>query len=188
MTKKWIVLGIIAVLFIAFLAWLFIESSKPLPGQKIADLGRGHVPIGTEVSYNSNPPTSGKHYEEWVRAGVYSEEKDDRNLVHSLEHGYIILHYRCAIFVDDSQNATSSGQSIATQRSIKECEDGKNQLAQIYEKKKHKLIVVPRANLETKFALTAWDYLDKFNDFDEARIEKFIDAHIEQGPEQTMEP
>ena len=85
----------LVVVLIIFLAWLFIESSKPLPGEKIKDLGRGHVPIGENVEYNSTPPTSGKHYEEWIKQGVYDEEKDDRNLVHSLEHGYIIMHYKC---------------------------------------------------------------------------------------------
>ena len=95
MNKTWIIVGGIVLLFIGFLAWLFIASSKPLPGEKIADLGRGHIPLGEVVDYNSNPPTSGKHYEDWIRAGVYETSKDDRNLVHSLEHGYIIMSYNC---------------------------------------------------------------------------------------------
>lgn len=197
MRQKWIILGIITALLIAFLAWLFIESSKPLPGTKIADLGRGHVQIGTEVNYNSNPPTSGKHYEDWIRVGVYEESKDDRNLVHSLEHGYVIMHYKCQVTVDRIQDTGSSEASPLRQRSEAsgsakmddQCKIRKDQLAQIYEKKgKHKLIVVPRSNLETNFALTAWGYLDKFDQFDEGRIVKFIDVHIEQGPEKTMEP
>lgn len=175
MTKKYVYIFLAVAIFLAFLIWLFIESSKPLPGTKIADLGRGHV-VGEKVDYNSNPPTSGKHYEEWVRAGVYSEVKDDRNLVHSLEHGYIIMHYKCdsvILNVSDNQGA---------------CKTRQDQLAKIYEKKgKKKLIVIPRPNLDTNFALTAWDYLDKFDNFDGNRIEKFIDAHLNQGPEKTME-
>lgn len=179
LSKKWIIIGIVILLFIAFLVWLFIESSKPLPGTKLADLGRGHVPVGTQVQYNSNPPTSGKHYEEWVRAGVYDNEKDDRNLVHSLEHGYIIMHYKCNLDQMKSEASESA--------SVEECKIRKDQLAKIYEKKgKHKLIVVPRS-MDTNYALTAWTYLDKFNDFDEQRIIKFIDVHIDQGPERTME-
>ena len=194
LSSRVIIIIIVIAIFIAFLAWLFIESSKPLPGQIIADLGRGHVPIGENVDYNSNPPTSGKHYEEWIRAGVYESEKDDRNLVHSLEHGYVILHYKCNSSVipsesEGSQDLESEDSSPSAQNDVNEdCEERKNQLIQIYEKKgKRKLIVIPRSNLDTNFALTAWTYLDKFDNFDGDRIEKFIDTHRDQGPEQTME-
>lgn len=191
MSNKWIILSIITVLLVVFLAWLFIASSKPLPGTKLPDLGRGHVPVGEQVEYNSNLPTSGKHYAEWIRAGIYDTPKDDRNLVHSLEHGYVIMSYKCDSSVIPS-GSEESVKHIATDSSNPrndECEARKDQLAQVYEKKgKHKLIVVPRSSLDTNFALTAWTYLDKFNDFDQARIEKFIDAHRDQGPEKTMEP
>lgn len=182
MSNKWIIVGLIAALFVAFLAWLFVESSKPLPGQKITDLGRKHVGAGTRVNYNSNPPTSGDHYADWIRAGVYEEEKDDRNLVHSLEHGYVILSYRCQGTGDNEQEATESGEVS------QECNERKQQLEEVYNKKgQRKLIVVPREKLETNFALTAWAYLDKFDNFDSQRIEKFIDTHRDQGPERTME-
>lgn len=179
MSKGWII-GIISIVILAaFIAWVFIESSKPLPGQKFSDLGRKHVT--TEVKYNSNPPTSGDHYADWVRAGVYDTSKDDRNLVHSLEHGYVIMHYKCS----DGQGKSEASQSA---KQDAQCEEKKNKLAKIYEKKsKRKLIVVPRENLDTNFALTAWTYLDKFDVFDEERFTKFIDAHKDQGPEKTKE-
>lgn len=204
MNRTWLISATVAVILLAlFLFWLFKESSKPLPGEKIADLGRGHVPIGTQVDYNSNPPTSGKHYEDWIKVGVYTEPKDDRNLVHSLEHGYVILSYKCntstalsaGVKSEKLEEATESGEEIATpstdaqaRNDNEECKASKDQLAKIFEKKgKRKLIVVPRENLETNFAMSAWNYLDKFNDFDASRIEKFIDVYRDQGPEKTME-
>lgn len=174
----------LVVFFVAFLIWLFKESSKPLPGQKQTDEGRDHVNINTEIVYKTNPPTSGKHYSDWIRPGIYDSPKDDRNLIHSLEHGYIIMSYQCQVVGGSKQEATNSGE--VENKSL--CEERKNQLAKIYQKKsQHKLIVVPRPNLDTNFALTAWTYLDKFNDFDQTRIENFIDAHRDQGPERTME-
>ncbi|OGE14748.1 hypothetical protein A3F00_03185 [Candidatus Daviesbacteria bacterium RIFCSPHIGHO2_12_FULL_37_11] len=183
-----IIIGIIVIIILAFLVWLFWASTRSLPGTKLTDLGREHIEIGKEVNYNSNPPTSGSHYVDWVRAGVYVEEKDDRNLVHSLEHGYVIMSYRCNMEnqgnMDDKGEATQSG----TVDKKEDCESRKNQLEEIYNKKgKRKLIVVPRPNLDTNFALTAWNYLDKFAEFDAARVEKFIDAHLNNGPERTME-
>mgnify|MGYP001569013831 CR=1 FL=1 len=180
MSRKTIIIaGICGLILLVILAWLFIESTKPLPGEKQADDGRGHIAVGTEVKYKTNPPTSGQHYEDWTRAGIYDEPKDDRNLVHSLEHGYIVMYYKCGL---DTKEATDSA------RLNNQCKERKEQLAQVYNNKgQRKLIMVPRVNLDTNFAITAWDYLDKFNDFDKSRVEKFIDTHRNQGPEKTME-
>ena len=201
MTKKiGIVLAIVA-LFGAFLVWLFIESSKPLPGTKIADSGRDHVPAGERVEYNSNPPTSGNHYADWIRSGIYDNPKDDRNLVHSLEHGYVIMSYNCekkvtslvyahGIAEEASPSSTEASPSAALPDSFRsaDCHKLIDQLISIYEKKgKLRLIVIPRPNLDSRIALTAWNYLDKFNEFDQNRINKFIDTHLNQGPEKTME-
>lgn len=183
MDKKYIWIGGGVLITVSFLAWLFYASTKPLPGTKIADLGRGHVQIGTEIQYNSNPPTSGQHYEDWTRAGIYTEPKDDRNLVHSLEHGYIVMSYKCETDRLEGKEATEGGKITDAS-----CDDKKNKLEEVYDKKgKRKLIVVTRPNLDTNFALTAWNYLDKFDAFDGPRIEKFIDAHRDNGPERTME-
>lgn len=205
MTNKWLWIGVIILLFSAFLAWLFVESSKPLLGTKMSDLGRKHVPVGEKVEYNSNPPTSGSHYEDWVRFGIYSEPKDDGNLVHSLEHGYVILSYNCDKRVQGSKlvrrayahgteeeaspsaEATGSG-ALSESFKLDQCHKLVDQLITVYEKKgKTRIIVVPRPNLDFRIALTAWTYLDKFDQFDQTRIEKFIDAHLNQGPEKTME-
>ena len=185
-------------IFAAFLGWLFVESSKPLPGQKFDNEGRDHVEISTEVSYKTNPPTSGKHYSDWIRAGIYDEPKDDRNLVHSLEHGYVIISYNCdkkgTVYAHGIEDEASSSSTEATSSALptsftsEDCHKLVDQLISIYEKKgKKKIIVVPRPNLDSRIALSAWTYLDKFDTFDQVRIEKFIDAHRDQGPERTME-
>jgi len=40
------------------------------------------------------------------------------------------------------------------------------------------LIVGPYKGIGAKIALTAWGRIDKFDDYDEARIERFIEAYI----------
>ena len=111
------------------------------------------------------------------------------------------MHYKCNLSQtvipsasEESQNLKSTDSSPSAQNDNKDvgtkevCDQRKDQLAKVYESKgKRKLIVVPRQNLDTNFALTAWTYLDKFNEFDEQRVTKFIDAHLNQGPEKTME-
>lgn len=204
--NKWIWIGLAVIILAAFVVWFFVESSKPLPGEKMADLGREHVPAGTQTDYNSNPPTSGKHYADWIRSGVYSEPKDDRNLIHSLEHGYVIMSYNCdiqaqsfnlvkSVYAHGIEEEINQSTDEATASSVlsnnfrsDDCHKLVDQLISIYEKKgKTKLIVIPRPNLEVRIALTAWNYLDKFNEFDQNRIEKFIDTHLNMGPEKTTE-
>jgi hypothetical protein len=136
------------------------------PGQAVADLGREHVPVGTSVEYNSNPPTSGPHYGQWTKRGVYEEEIEDGYLIHSLEHGYVIISYRCE----------------------QDCQQLKQNLSEFYEKNKgRRLIVIPRPGLDVRVALTAWNRILKLGDWDEKAAEDFLRAFENRGPEKTME-
>lgn len=44
-------------------------------------------------TYASVPPASGPHYAEWLGAGVYSDPQDILKMIHSLEHGGVIVWY-----------------------------------------------------------------------------------------------
>lgn len=173
---KWGIIALIAVLVIVGFWWSIKESSKPLPGQAVKDLGRGHVPETTKVKYNSNPPTSGKHYEVWTKAGFYDKPVADGHLTHSLEHGYIIISYNCDYKV--------SGKALTAQ----ECSDLKNQLKSLIEEQRvWKLIAIARPNLDAPLALTAWTRIEKLAKYDKEKIVTFINAFRDKGPEQTME-
>lgn len=182
-------MGLAAIGFIATVSWAYIASTRPLPGTQTADLGRGHLSVGEHIDYNSNPPTSGKHYDDWIRSGVYGEPKQDEYLVHSLEHGYVIISYNCAPNPPGQTPKESSASAKLPQEfSSDECKQLVGELTSVYEEKgKSRLIVIPRLNLDAKIALTAWNYLDKMEFFDKPRIEKFIDSHLNMGPEKTME-
>ncbi len=93
--KSKLVIGIIVLFFVLILGWLYVESTKPLPGEKTPQEGREHLPEGSELSFDYNPPTGGNHYASWITKGFYDEPRWDGNLVHSLEHGYIIFWYNC---------------------------------------------------------------------------------------------
>jgi hypothetical protein len=138
--------------------------------QKFPDLGRTHIKDGTKITYNSNPPTSGPHNATWQKYGTLDKPVADEFLVHSLEHGYIIISYNCA--------KVSDTQCPALQKAISEI---------LKEKRSWKIIVTPRPGLDVPVALTAWTYLDKMDSFDKARTLAFIDQFRDKGPEQTME-
>lgn len=210
--KCWIIFFIclVVLLFGGSIFW-FIKSETGLkPGQAVPDLGREHLPAGTKVQYNSNPPTSGPHFAEWERAGIYDQPLTDGKLVHSLEHGYIIISYNCdasplesllpdllrvKVFAHNEEEATTSASGaqqphldLSKWKDDKTCLEFVSKLAEIAGKVGlKKLIVVPRPSLDTRIALTAWARIDKFTDFDEARIHQFVKAFRDKGPERTME-
>ena len=54
--------------------------------------GRNHV--DGRVKYKTNPPTSGDHSEFPATDGAYTTAPETENLVHSLEHGRVVIWYR----------------------------------------------------------------------------------------------
>ncbi len=126
---------------------------------------RTHIPVGESefVTYNSNPPTSGPHYDQTARSGFRTEEISDGHIIHNLEHGDIWISYRPGV-----------------------SEEVKDQLRQFGSAK---VIITPRSDNETDIALAAWGRLDVFDLEDdlvpEQRIEDFIKRYIGRGPERV---
>ncbi len=172
---RWLIyvgLGVLALALVVIFSSRALPSvSTPPPGELIADQGRDHVKPGdTHPPYNSNPPTSGWHYDVSDKPGVYDSPLPDEELVHSLEHGYVIISYNCSTLPEG------------------DCKNLKDRLKTLAERQRlWKLIVVPRPNLDTQIALTAWRRIDKLNSLDEDRIVRFIDAWRDTGPEKTVE-
>ena len=61
----------------------------------LRDEGKVHVPQGTEIRYQTNPPTSGNHVEPPFQQadGAYSETPNTIDVVHSMEHGRVAIQY-----------------------------------------------------------------------------------------------
>ena len=140
------------------------------PGRQVQSQGRDHIPVGTShtVRYNSDPPTSGPHYDPSARPGVYDEPIPDGYLVHSLEHGYVIISYNVEGIPEQEADSLVA------------------QLTEIAEGERlWKLIVVPRPGMEHRIALTAWQRIDAMERVDARRIRRFISAWRDRGPEHT---
>jgi hypothetical protein len=71
-------------------------------GQIQDDLGRNHVGVGTSVTYALCPPASGNHYNAAgagpIQPRLYgpSEAEVPQGWIHNLEHGALVVLYRCA--------------------------------------------------------------------------------------------
>ena len=133
---------------------LFRGGTPEGPGIRVEDQGREHVAPGEEhPEYATLPPTSGWHYNVPLapaRWGIYDEVLENEILLHNLEHGYVNVHYNCP-----------DG-----------CDELVAQLTDLVQ-----LLMSPYPDMDSRIALTAWNFIDQFEEFDEDRIRAFVNAH-----------
>ncbi len=67
-----------------------------------------------------------------------------------------------------------------------ECQTLVNNL-KVYLNEAERLVIVPRVDMDTKIALTAWGRILKLDNVDDARIKEFIKTYHNKGPEKTRE-
>ena len=87
-------------------------ATAPAPGFVQPDMGHNHVDVGTRVKYQWCPPASGRHYfstgQGPIAGGFYAQ--GDKTIpegwVHNLEHGAIVLLYKCP-----GDGCTDAGES-----------------------------------------------------------------------------
>jgi len=84
--------------------------------------------------YNSDPPSSGPHYQQPAPWNLYTEPVKQVILVHNLEHGGIVIQYGSGVSDGDVKKLES-----------------------FYQDDPYGLVVAPFAKLGNKFALTAWN-------------------------------
>jgi len=113
----------------------------------LTSLSQPHEP------YNTNPPTSGPHFEGHVEQKISSKPVPKEIMVHEMEHGGVFILYNC-----------------------KNCEDLIAKLEKIA-RSYDNVLMAPYPEMESKIALTAWGRLAKLDDYDEKTITRFIKSH-----------
>ena len=128
--------------------------------------------LDQRVKYNSNPPTSGRHYEIPAEDGTYGDAPPDEELVHGMEHGRVIFWVKPSIPEDQRANIRA-----------------------LVEDDSYQMFLVPRSNMPYAVAATAWDAdpppngtgklmtCDEVNDETYDALAAFRDEHRSQGPE-----
>jgi hypothetical protein len=121
----------------------------------VASQGNAHV-TGEPVAfrYASDPPTSGPHAAGMAAWGIHERPIPKALQIHNLEDGGVLIQYNC-----------------------EGCDDLVSKLADIVRRYPDKVILAPYPGMKTRIALTAWSYIDAFDEFDERRVIRFIEAH-----------
>ena len=128
---------------------------------------------GERVAYPSNPPAAGRHYEIPAEDGAYAQAPDVTTLVHSLEHGRVVIWFR--------PNAP---------------ERVKADLKALFDEDTYQMILTPNTtNMPYEVAASAWSRdpaplgtgrllsCRRFNDRVFDAIRTFKDEHRGNGPE-----
>ena len=130
--------------------------------------------LTTKPAWNSNPPTSGPHFGEWVVWGAYEEEVPLVKSVHNLEHGGVVIHYGPRVPQAEVER-----------------------LRTFYEADPNGLLVAPLSSNGDKITLSAWTapdaetgttdrgrgWLARCTTFDEDALSAFVEEHRFKGPE-----
>ena len=109
--------------------------------------------------YHSNPPTSGPHADRPAAFQVLDEPAPKENLVHSMEHGAVIIWYNT-----DDQAVIDALADITNEQ---------------LDRRRFVAMSPYDGMEEDTIALTAWTRLDKFSvsEFTADRVKDFIDTH-----------
>lgn len=138
--------------------------SNAFLGEKVDEMESPHIKLGeSHEPYNSNPPTSGPHIGDGVAGpGIKDKPVSDELVVHSLEHGAVVLWYRQDLNEEEVER-----------------------LKKVFSEASGKKIMMPRQNMDTPIALTSWNYILKLEAVDEVKIKEFIEINNDRGPEKA---
>jgi hypothetical protein len=135
--------------------------------------GRTHTgSLSERVQYPTNPPNGGNHFAVPADDAAYSEAPQDEELVHSLEHGRVVVWFKPGL-----------------------PEDARADLGALYDSDTYQMLMVPRRDMPYDVAATAWNREPEPNGtgrllgcarfsegvFDALRT--FRDEHRSNGPE-----
>lgn len=90
--------------------------------------------IEVPVDYDTNPPTTGKHFQVAAEDGLYKKAVPDTALVHSQEHGRVVIWFKPSL----------PGKERAA-------------LLYVFTEDPYQMLLVPRSEMPFEFAATAWN-------------------------------
>ncbi len=123
--------------------------------------GQLHQP---PAAYPTSPPYGGPHSPNLVPCGVYQAPQSFAGIVHTMEHGAVIIYYQPDLFTPDE---VSEVRAVA----LDLLQDGK------------RIVFTPHQQINARLALAAWGRLLFLDQFEEEAIRGFADAFENKGPE-----
>lgn len=183
--------GLLVVGLVIVVLVMVFGGSNPNAGTAQPNDGSAHVPVGVDCRaapqshancgsspYSSLPATSGPHWDPSGLAnwGVYSTPQPESQLVHSLEHGGIVIWY-------DPEQLDAAG--------VQALEDYVDRQTASGISGRYKFILSPWGAadaLPAPIVATAWRYLLELETADTSAIDEFARARYGRSPEPNGGP
>ncbi|NKW71809.1 DUF3105 domain-containing protein [Rhodobacteraceae bacterium R_SAG10] len=127
--------------------------------------GSTHLAVGESKAYVEVFPTSGDHSPTPLKAGFYERPMPKINMVHSLEHGAIVIY-----FDEPGEDAIQLLRDWTA----------------LYTGGLDAVIATKSSGLGATVVLTAWTKSLRLETFDAASAAAFVDAFRGRGPEQPV--
>lgn len=157
-------LGIGALLLASILFFAVREATAPLPGEAMANEGTTHVEVGFPINYTDYPPSSGPHYATWAPWRYNDSEVQPGFWVHNLEHGGIVILYKCPANCDQLKRQL---RDLAASLPKARATPGP------------KIVVAPDNRIDSTLVALAWTRRLKLDQFDEAQLKRFYQVLVE---------
>ncbi len=160
-------------------------GAPPLPGQtecrveintNIPVTEASHLDICTNISYTTNPPSGGNHWGQWAAFKKYTLQVPREMYVHDMEHGAVVLSYRCG------------GECAEVVSALEKVFDGANAdplCLSAGSTPRARLVLTPDPELDTPIAASAWGATYTATCIDTDSLAKFVSANYGKGPEAT---
>jgi hypothetical protein len=162
-------------------------NAEPLPGETECSVVMTtgipvspavHLPYCTEVEYATNPPSGGDHWQQWAAFKEYSTAIRREIYVHDLEHGAVVLAYKCQDTCPEVVQMLRDVVAEATSDPL--CVQAGGAAA--------RLVITPDPKLDTPIAAAAWGATYKATCIDKGSLAAFVAKVYGQGPEDTCYP
>jgi len=139
--------------------------------------GASHLPNCSEVSYGTNPPSSGTHYGSWATFQSYDFSVPRGFLVHALEHGAVVVSYNCPDGCADEVSAAEAmiaalpADPICTPHGLS-----------------RRVVLTPDPLLDVKWAAGSWLFTLRAGCFSADEFRAFYLDRVGRGPENLCNP
>jgi hypothetical protein len=163
-------------------------GAEPLPGESECEVVKTTaLPVGpavhlaycTEIAYSTNPPSSGDHWGTWAAFKEYASPIPREVYVHDMEHGAVVLLYRCASACPEVVEMLR--EVVAEATSDPKCVQQAGGHAA-------RLIITPDPELDTTIGAAAWGATYTATCLDKTSLAAFVAEVYGKGPEDICAP
>ena len=145
------------------------DSDRLAGVEQFPDRGTDHVEEGSAIDYQRVPPLSGTHYASTVDAGFYEATPLLGSLVHTLEHGAVVVYYDPDAISPEARTSLRefSSTHTGTWRSV---------------------VAVPNPNDDPRaaYVVTAWQHELPMDSYDAETVHAFLSEYLGRGPENPV--